>query len=613
MAIKPPIHRQRYSHQLYGVYGEFGTGAGLRAFYLQSTIAPSELSRVSLISDISGSERWPVRDLFQRDVDNERITEGLLPYLQDGGKIKFFNPLTLTALPMAENGNAVLAEMPPIADSQIRYEDQDWNCLTREGYYRVRWIAGHPQYALLEWDDRRTRLVAIDGQHRLSALKRYEHDEHALTHGDFSIWRIPIVVVCFRPDRGGDNLPRVLDVVRNIFVYINTEAKKVNNARQILLTDDSVNSVCTQEFLQRSHSNDLLSPVDRDVERLPLLFFDWRGEERSGQRIHAPAAVKSIEEIHDWFRCYILGEDFSETQEIALGINPIHPLHACFHDNRQYETKKLDHTASERLREVANQELLPGVSQVLENFEPCQSYISDLRELEREYNSKSDLARHAFYELRFGTNPAMDANKEDVERILAELEEDIDSRKRMHFQEPFNMDIGMRGVMSAFGDLRQSLGRPNWIEYARWFTDSLNRAYRARWFDLNRLPGQKYLLQIAKDHNETIINYRLEHVIDAIGAYISLIVASYGQPWPNAWENEESALREDCLERLEGTTRRGYKKQVRPGLKELYPNGGRTLTDAVNTEATELAGKHIRGLEQALRRIRNSQDSNDTR
>ena len=292
MAIKPPIHRQKYTHQLPGIYGEFGAGAGLRAFYLQATIAPSELNRVSLISDISGSERWPVRDLFQRDVDNERISEKLLPYLQDKGKIKFFNPLTLTVLPMADHGSAVLAEMPPVTESQLPEEDSYRKCLTQGAYYRVRWIDEDPQYALLEWDDRRTRLVAIDGQHRLSALKRYAHDANADTHEQFSTWRIPVVVVCFRAAGGGRDRPRVLDVVRNIFVYINTAAREVNKARQILLRDDSVNSVATQELLDRSHRNDLDSAADRDVSRLPLLFFDWRGEESSEQRVHAPAAVK---------------------------------------------------------------------------------------------------------------------------------------------------------------------------------------------------------------------------------------------------------------------------------------------------------------------------------
>ena len=103
MPISPPIVRDKYTHRLPGVYGQFGTGAGVDAFYVQSALQPAQLNWVSLISDIRGSERWQVRDLFQRDVDNLRVTDSLLPYLQDQKRIKFFNPLTLTLLPMNED------------------------------------------------------------------------------------------------------------------------------------------------------------------------------------------------------------------------------------------------------------------------------------------------------------------------------------------------------------------------------------------------------------------------------------------------------------------------------------------------------------------------------
>ena len=251
MSIGPPLTEQQYNHRLSGVYGQFGTGAGVHAFYLQSALTPSQLDLVSLISDLRGSERWPVRDLFQRDVDNERITESLLPYLQDGEKIKFFNPLTLTLLPISENGDFVLPQMPmEEAESTMREDDREWDYFERKNYHRMRWVKDNPQYALLEWSDTRTKLVAIDGQHRLSALKRFWADHDATVHKDFSTWRIPVVIISFRVGTGRTKPPSVLEVVRNIFVYINTEARIVNRARQILLSDESVNAVCAQELIQ---------------------------------------------------------------------------------------------------------------------------------------------------------------------------------------------------------------------------------------------------------------------------------------------------------------------------------------------------------------------------
>ena len=563
---------------------------------------PRQLEWVSLISEIRGSERWPVRDLFQRDVDNERITESLLPYLRDPQKIKFFNPLTLTLLPIREEDDSVLAEMPRVEEEIKRMGDHEWRVLERPRYHRLRWVQDNPQYAMLEWDDARTKLVAIDGQHRLSALKRFWRswtDQQAPIYRDFVTWRIPVVIISFRASTEREDSPRVLEVVRNIFVYINTEAREVNRARQILLSDERVNSVCTQELIQRSHENDLRPAPD--PRRVPLLFYDWRGEERRKTPVHAPAAVKGVEEICDWFKWYVLGKDFGVDQEVALGINPIDPLKDAF------QNKKLNHTHSRLLRVLVQEELLPAVSHLLENFMPYRSYVAALRELERTYECEEqiDLAHHAFFELRFGTNLAPVSVKEDVQNELARIKDQIDGLKRRWLHKPIDHRIGMRGVLCAFGKLRgKCFPNPAWMEFATWFTSALNRVYADGWLDL-RLGAERrgYLLHIAQDHNEIIVNYRLQHAQDALGAYLQLLVAAYGQPIPQAWTVDWLASKERILDRLELTLVRGYRKQVRPQLRPQFPEGGTPLTDAVNAKARKKAGRHLRKFERELERI----------
>ena len=599
MSVGPPLTTPQYNHQLPGVYGQFGAGAGVHAFYLQSALTPAQLGWVSLISDIRGSERWPVRDLFQRDVDNDRISDSLLPYLQDIHKIKFFNPITLTLLPMQDNDDRVLTQMPRVILSSMKKDDYEWELLERPSYHRVRWVKDNPHYAVLEWNDVRTKLVAIDGQHRLSALKRFWHDSEATVHQSFREWFIPVVVVSFRVGEGREEPPSVLEVVRSIFVYINTEAKVVNRARQILLSDESINAVCTQELVQLAHSNDLLPWAERNPDRLPLLFYDWRGEESERQRVHAPASVKGIEEIYDWFCNYVLGEDFSDDQKAALGIDPTHPLQSAFYD------EKITHRDSTELRELALRELLPAISHLLEHFTPYRSYVQALLELEREYEGQeqSDLARHAFYELRFGTNLAPESVKSHVENKLAEIRERIETLKRKYLHTPIDRDIGMRGVICAFGELRWWFGNPGWMDYVKWFVHALNRVYDDRWIDLRPQAKQrKFLLHIAEDHNETIVNYRLEDASTALGAYLQLLVVAYGQPLPEDWRGEWPASKDELLDRLRSRVVRGYKKQVRPQLRLEYPDGGKPLTDAVDNRARELAGQQLRRFERKLER-----------
>lgn len=601
MPVNPPIIEKTYNHQLPGVYGQFGTGAGVRAFYLQSALTPAQLDWVSLISDIRGSERWPVRDLFQRDVDNDRISskdDGLLAYLQDSQKTKFFNPLTLTLLPMQENSDLVLTQMPRVYEGSMTEDGREWKVLERKKYHRLRWIKGNPEYAILDWSDLRTKLVAIDGQHRLSALKRFWSDTDASSHQNFTTWRIPVVIVSFRVDSDRNNPPTVLEVVRSIFIYINTEAKPVNRARRILLSDKSVNAICTQEFVQLSHANDLLTPKDRNLERLPLLFFDWRGEESERRRVHAPASVKSVEEIHDWFERYILGPDFKGMQETAFGINPTMSLYAIFRDERLW------HSVSDDLRELVRNELLPALSHLLENFNPYRTYIVALRKLEEKYEneSQSDLARHAFYELRFGSNLAPEAIKPDVETLLIKIADQIEETKKRLIPKPLDQDLGMRGIVCAFGTLRRSFGNPDWNEFATWFVNALNSAYENGWFAL-RAPKRGHLRHVVEDHNETVVNYRLEDADGAFGSYVQLLVASYGQPFPDTWTADWPAAKELLLDKLVDTVLRGYKREIRPQIRDKFPDGGRPLTEAVNAEAEKRSGRQIRRLEQQLRKI----------
>ena len=413
-------------------------------------------------------------------------------------------------------------------------------------------------------------------------------------------WRIPVVIVSFRAKGKRSEPPSVLEVVRSIFVYINTEAKEVNEARKILLSDESVNDVCTQELLERSHENDLRPRSQRDADCMPLLFYDWRGEEISSRVMHAPAAVKSVEELRNWFEWYILGKDFEPEQETALGINPTHSVHGAFHD------KKLSHADSKVVRELVREDLLPAVAFLLENFAPYQSYVSHLRALETEYEHKEqpDLSRHAFDELRFGTNHADASIKDEVAGVLREIKGRIEEGKKDYLKEPISLDIGMRGVMHAFGRLRRRFENPNWLEYSEWYTTSLNLVYEEGWLDLADGRGRrKFLLHIAEDHNETIVNYRLEDAPRALGAYLELLVAAYGHPWSPSWGENWSSLSEICLDTLKNTIVRGYKKQVRPQLREEYPSGGKELTNAVNREANKLAGRQVRQFERQLDKI----------
>src|SRR5512140_1280555 len=101
----PPANPEKYDRKRLGYFGELGEGANISIKFIQTAISKKDLDEISLVQSIPGSETWRVRDLFQRDVDQNRVLDEILPYLQDTEKVKFFNPLTLVLLPMDQGNN----------------------------------------------------------------------------------------------------------------------------------------------------------------------------------------------------------------------------------------------------------------------------------------------------------------------------------------------------------------------------------------------------------------------------------------------------------------------------------------------------------------------------
>ena len=62
----PPITHETYNQSLYGFYGELGKSHfGVR--FIQTALHVSDLDKITLVSEIPDSEKWPIRELFQRD------------------------------------------------------------------------------------------------------------------------------------------------------------------------------------------------------------------------------------------------------------------------------------------------------------------------------------------------------------------------------------------------------------------------------------------------------------------------------------------------------------------------------------------------------------------
>jgi len=592
----PPIREIAYNKEKLGYFGELGSGAHARIRFLQSAVSKEELDNITLIEQIPGSERWDIRDLFQRDVDMVRVEGAILPYLKDADKVKFFNPLTLVLLPISNEG-VVNPDVPFVEPIPLEKEGHKYTKYERSGLLSFEVHNDIHAYSRVQWHDAKVRLVAIDGQHRLSALKFWKN---AGGPSDLDNWQIPVVILgIFKADDDSNHKPdNLLEIVRRTFVYINQKAEKVNEARLILLNDEAVADVCTQDLVQESHKNDCLSDSDINKARLPLFFFDWRGQVNwqedmeSSTDVSAPGAILSIVEIRDWIKHYVL----SDRVNAILGVDELEPPLS----DRYRAENLLTNEDARRVRAQFMNLIYPGFSHLLEQFDPFRKYVEKVRSLESTRTSQSEAATYAFARLRFGTEPpitrqmkaVVDTEYQSIVGQLGHLRDDC-------FDQIIHRDIGKRALIYSFATLKISLdnfadGTSTWLDHATWFVPKVNAVYQNGWFksrDQLKAEQAKILTHITIDPSANIVNYRINDVPKAFGLLLALLVAREGLS--EFTDEQRAELWDQYGGALDAALRKGFRKEHRTRERDIFKGTNAEFIDHVNKLAGEDVSKRL--------------------
>jgi hypothetical protein len=231
----------------------------------------------NLPSDLRAN--WRLEELFQREIDWERVREDLVKgYLKRPNKLKFFSTLTVALLPLNDDrmlaneygeASALPTPLPwaqkaPWATRQIGSVELITHESTGQGVIR--------------WDPNRVFAATIDGQHRLAALKTFVKEGHLSSKSLES--KISVMFLVLDPKAGfilapgqvGDDENPILTVVREIFIDLNMHSKTVARARQILLSDQDIEARCLREVIS--------TRVGVSEEgRLPLGLIHWQHNE----------------------------------------------------------------------------------------------------------------------------------------------------------------------------------------------------------------------------------------------------------------------------------------------------------------------------------------------
>jgi hypothetical protein len=311
--------------KLLGLYGEFSVTPSKWKVCHFSTFASSQKksragNSASLLAELKPMrERVKPRDisdmsaLLQRDLNDARVANELVPYLiKSTAEIGFFPAVLCALLPsgfLETDNEDNIVEYPErvIHDATSSSFGNNWK-LT---FFKNQ--EGEPSALGELWiDPSTTDIVVLDGQHRANAFRYVTGSFPDATKSE-SIYHcfykntpkttnfnseLPVTIVWFEKTSGEKINPRIIS--RRLFVDVNTNAKAVNQSRNILLDDVTPSSVFATILYTELAKNSFSS------HKLSLLHgaFDCENDiVRSTLSLFSPAAIEYA------FRLFILGKD----------------------------------------------------------------------------------------------------------------------------------------------------------------------------------------------------------------------------------------------------------------------------------------------------------------
>lgn len=216
---------------------------GTWTYYITRMRAAEICEQVGIASETEEWESLSIEDLYQRDLNNRRVEKQIAPYLARN-KDRFFGSIIVMVRDERSvefEGIAKISNDVPIS---YRNLSDDIGFLTL-GIS----VEGAPSVGL----------VALDGQHRLAALRYVVRGniqgEYAVDVADDEVTVLFVV-------------PESVESTKRLFTTINRSARKVSTHDVLLMDEDDARAIVAR----RLASSRLLAP--RGLENLPLVKWD---------------------------------------------------------------------------------------------------------------------------------------------------------------------------------------------------------------------------------------------------------------------------------------------------------------------------------------------------
>lgn len=326
--------------KLYGTIGEFNVDNSAYTLKFFNTIANNRTDGSSyneLLQQLSpmrektkASEIKDLRSLLQRDLNDQRVSRKLIPYLLNSAQIPnhiaFFPSILCVLMPkgfvLNDNIDYPSTQNPKIKDNGAKIYKYG-------NFWEYEQYAGQDKknipLASVTIYSSKTEMVVIDGQHRANAFRVVTNnfDKNNIyshfykdTMPDVFNADLPVTILWFESNNNTEFpvLPPI--IARKLFLDVNNSPEAVSVSRQILMDDITPSRVVTQIFYSYLANNDLnKSAFNEDSFSLFHSGFDFDKNIKSGKpSIFSVTVPEIFNHAMDWIL-------FGHTQYNALDKN----------------------------------------------------------------------------------------------------------------------------------------------------------------------------------------------------------------------------------------------------------------------------------------------------
>ena len=325
MAI-PQRREEHYKLKVLGKSGIFDMKNDIYVEYLQTSLTIDQIEEISSVRKEFKRGELSFDLMMQREVDDERIKNELIPYLIEN-ELSFFPPITVAILETdnkAHNSSIPIKNLYPELNLEANYFDGN-------NYFEKRKFGNLFSIDILKDNNEKQRwyteltvgsnatLLAVDGQHRLIAFQAilnklsdseseiYKDLDKSLlgkiSNKDFSNLTIPVTFI-FVPQlhEGNSQQLTLVEAFRKIFVDINRNARKVNEMRNVLLDEQDLRSIFTRKVCSKIQGNELV------FTSISIDEIEWEKNTRENQ-LSNPLAITNILFLREVFSSWVGEQD----------------------------------------------------------------------------------------------------------------------------------------------------------------------------------------------------------------------------------------------------------------------------------------------------------------